>query len=188
MVERRVWRLGEPPPEAEAQARLEEEIARLLGEWHRRGYVRLGRVDLEWLRPGACVAPEDWDAYHWAWFSRRARELLEQERARGGETETRGPEPSADAPSTGGRGTLGARVRGVAATGGSVRALLLAATREGRPGDVREAGELVRVATAIRDGAHVYGLRTPYARALAEGWHALLDGDGIEAAARAVGG
>lgn len=187
MAERRVWRLGEPPPEAEARARLEEEIARLLGEWHRRGYVRLGRVDLEWIWPGECVAPEEWDAYHWAWFSRRARELLEQERA-GERATTEAAEPAEAPSSSSGRGTLGARVREMAATGGSVRALLLAATREGRPGDVREAGELVRVATAIRDGAHVYGLRTPYARALAEGWNALLDGDGIEAAARAVGG
>lgn len=180
----KLWRLGEPPPEDEARARLEKEIRELLGEWSRCGYVRLGRGGLEWMHPGACVAPEDWDAYHWAWFSRVARETLEREQREAP------PVAAVAAPVVVAqeRTGLGARIRRTAATGGSVRALLLAATREGRPGDVREAGELVRLAAAIRDGSHCYGLRSPYARALAEGWNALLDGDGIEAAARAVGG
>lgn len=185
MGNREPWRTGDPPPDPEQRAALEREALELLGEWRARGYVRLGRHGLEWLQPALCEEPEAWCENAAAWATRIMREALERERERRARRRARA---LVEAPVLGqeSRG-LADRMRRAAVEGRSLRALLLAATRE-PTSDLAERLELARLATAIRDGSHCYGLRRLRARALAEGWHALLDNDGIEAAARAVGG
>lgn len=181
------WRTGDPPPDPEHRAALEREALELLGEWRARGYVRLGPLGLEWLHPQLCEEPETWCENAAAWATRIMREALERERH---ELAPIVAAPVAvEPPAVLGQHSRGLadRMRRAAAEGRSLRALLLAATRE-PTSDLAERLELARLATAIRDGSHCYGLRRLRARALAEGWHALLDNDGPEAAARAVGG